>query len=101
MRDHNASHLTDRELYHARRELAASLALSRPCSPILAPIQAQLAAIDTELADRAKHNPTASAVGRCCCGFATSNYEWMACHLIEHPGHREADSYGPWGMEPT
>jgi hypothetical protein len=99
MRDHDASHLPDRELYHVRRELAASLALSRPGSPILAPIHAQLAAIDTELADRAKHNPTASAVGRCSCGFATSNYEWMACHLIEHPGHREADSYGPWGPE--
>jgi hypothetical protein len=42
----------------------------------------------------------ASAVGRCSCGFATSNYQWMTCHLIEHPGHYEADSYGNWGPEP-
>jgi hypothetical protein len=100
MRDHDASHLTDRELDHARRELAASLALSRPGSPIRTPIQAQLTAIDAEMADRAQDNPTASAVGRCSCGLATDDYEWMACHLIEHPGHREAGSYGNWEPEP-
>jgi hypothetical protein len=54
MRDHDASHLTDLELDHARRELTASLALSRPGSLIRAPIQAQLTAIETELADRAQ-----------------------------------------------
>jgi hypothetical protein len=57
MRDHNASHLTDRELNHARRELTASLALSRPGSPIRAPIQAQLTAIEAELAHRATPTP--------------------------------------------
>jgi hypothetical protein len=35
-------------------------------------------------------------MGRCSCGFTTSNYEWMTCHLIEQPGHHEADSYGNW-----
>jgi hypothetical protein len=100
MRDHVASGLTGRELDRARRELAASLALSRPDSPIRVPIQAHLSAIDAELADRAHDDPTASAVGRCSCGFATSNYQWMACHFIEHPGHHEADSYGNWGPEP-
>jgi hypothetical protein len=29
-----------------------------------------------------------------------SNYQWMTCHLIERPGHYEADSYGNWGAEP-
>jgi hypothetical protein len=96
MRDHEASHLTDRELDRAGRELAASLALSRPGSPILAPIQAQLAAINAEVAERAQEAPTASAMGRCSCGFATDDYKWMTCHLIEHPGHHEADSYGNW-----
>jgi hypothetical protein len=100
MRDHVASGLTDRELERARRELAASLALSRPGSPIHAPIQAQLTAIDTALAGRTHDNPTASALGRCSCGFATSNYQWFTCHLIEHHGHYEADSYGNWGPEP-
>ena len=53
MRDYDASHLTDHELGCARRELAASLAVSRPGSPVLMPIQAQLTAIDAELAERA------------------------------------------------
>jgi hypothetical protein len=100
MRNHVASDLTDNQLEHARRELAASLALSRPDSPIRAPIQAQLTAIDAELAERTKDAPTASAVGRCSCGFATSDYQWLACHLIENPGHHEADSYGCWEPEP-
>jgi len=52
MRDHVAGDLTDAELDHARRELAASLALSRPGSAVRAPIQAQLTAIDAELAAR-------------------------------------------------
>jgi hypothetical protein len=34
-------------------ELAASLALARPGSPARAPIQARMATIDTELAERA------------------------------------------------
>ena len=52
MRDHDVSHLTDGELEHARRELAASLALARPDSPVRAPALAQMNAIDTERAGR-------------------------------------------------
>jgi hypothetical protein len=37
---------------HARRELAASLTLARPDSPIRAPIEARMFAIDAELAER-------------------------------------------------
>ena len=54
MRDHVVSCLTDSELEHARRELAASLALSRPGSPIRTPIQARMIAIDAELAERTR-----------------------------------------------
>jgi hypothetical protein len=90
MREHVASDLTDRELEHARRELSASLALSRPGSPVRAPIQAQLSAIDAELAERTQD---ASAVGLCSCGFATDDQQWLACHLIDHPGHRGTDLY--------
>ncbi len=45
------------ELERALRELAASLALARPGSPVRAPIQAHLAAIDAELAARAATRP--------------------------------------------
>ena len=40
-----------------RRELAASLALTRPDSPVRAPILAHLAAIDAELTARAAARP--------------------------------------------
>jgi hypothetical protein len=53
IRCHDVSQLTTAELQHARRELAASLALARPGSPSAAPAQAQMRAIDTELAERA------------------------------------------------
>jgi hypothetical protein len=50
MRDHDVTALTARELEQARRELAASLALARPDSPVRVPILAQMTAIDAELA---------------------------------------------------
>jgi hypothetical protein len=57
MREHDVTALTAAELEAARRELAASLALARPGSPVCAPIQAHLAAIDAELAGRAAARP--------------------------------------------
>ncbi len=51
-RQYDAAGLTAGELERTRRELAASLALARPGSPACAPIQAQMAAIDAELAAR-------------------------------------------------
>jgi hypothetical protein len=51
-RQYDAAGLTEGELERTRRELAASLALTRPGSPARAPIQAQMAAIDAELAAR-------------------------------------------------
>jgi hypothetical protein len=57
MREHDVTALTAAELEAARRELAASLALTRPGSPVCAPIQAHLAAIDAELAGRAAARP--------------------------------------------
>jgi hypothetical protein len=53
MRDHDVSQLTTRELERARRELAASLALARPGSPVRVPILARISAIDTEAVARA------------------------------------------------
>jgi hypothetical protein len=53
IRCHDVSQLTTAELERARRELAASLALARPGSSSAAPAQAQMRAIDAELAERA------------------------------------------------
>ncbi len=57
MREHDVTALTAAELERARRELAASLALTRPVSPARTPILAHLAAIDTELTRRAAQQP--------------------------------------------
>jgi hypothetical protein len=46
MRDHDVSAMTAQEMEHARRELAASLALLRPGSPARVPIENRLRAID-------------------------------------------------------
>ncbi len=51
-RQYDAAGLTVDELERTRRELAASLALTRPGSPARAPMRAQMAAIDAELAAR-------------------------------------------------
>jgi hypothetical protein len=48
----DVSGLTSAELEHARRDLAASLALARPDSPVRVPILTHMTAIDTELAGR-------------------------------------------------
>jgi hypothetical protein len=50
MRDHDVSELTAGELERARRDLQVSLALAWPGSPVRAPIEAQMNAIDAELA---------------------------------------------------
>jgi hypothetical protein len=52
MREHDVSALTSSESERARRELAASLALTRPGSPARVPILARMRAIDAELAGR-------------------------------------------------
>jgi hypothetical protein len=64
MREHDVTALTAAELKAARRELAASLALARPGSPVRTPIQARMTAIDTELAGRAAARRTGSPGSR-------------------------------------
>ena len=53
----DVSGLTSGELARTRRELAASLALARPGSPVRGPIRAHMTAIDTELAGRDARQP--------------------------------------------
>ena len=81
MRSHDVSELTGGELDRARRDLAASLALARPDSPIRAPIEARMSAIDAELAER--------MVRLCSCGFATDDHGWFDGHLWDYPAHSE------------
>jgi hypothetical protein len=52
VREHDVTTLTATKLNRARRELAVSLALARPGSPVRAPILARISAIDAELAGR-------------------------------------------------
>jgi len=56
-RPHDASTLTSPELERIRRQLAASLALTRPGSPAQVPILAHLRAIDAERARRSAPQP--------------------------------------------
>jgi hypothetical protein len=83
MRNHNVAGLTDAELDRARRELAASLALARPDSPVRVPILSHMSAIDTEL--------TCRRVRMCGCGLATDDAAMMDGHLFEYPAHEERD----------
>jgi hypothetical protein len=85
VRDHDVSRLTASELERARRELAAGLALSRPDSPIRAPILSHMSAIDRELAERS----TSATLRLCSCGFATDDGPWFDGHLFDYPGHSE------------
>ncbi len=60
VREHDMTAPTLAELQRARRELVASLALARPGSQVCVPIQAQLSAIDAELARRVTTRPDES-----------------------------------------
>ena len=53
-RYHDVSQLSTAELERAKRELQANLGLITPHSPAHMPIQAQMQAIDRELAERAE-----------------------------------------------
>ncbi|SRR6266567_3356501 len=52
VRDYDVRGMPAGELDRTRRELAASLALARPGSPIRVPLEAHISAIDAELAER-------------------------------------------------
>ena len=60
VREPDVTALTLAEQERVRRELAASLALARPGSPICVPIQAEVTAMDAELARRVAMLPDES-----------------------------------------
>lgn len=86
MRDYSVRGIPAGDLDRTRRELAASLALARPGSPIRVPIEAHMSAIDAELAERAS-----APLRMCSCGMATTDGAWFTGHLWESPGHAERD----------
>jgi hypothetical protein len=54
-RPRDVSGLTAAQLERARRDLEVSLALAFPGSPVRVTMQAEMAAIDSELAERGGH----------------------------------------------
>jgi len=83
MRAHDVSVLSAQALSDACRELAVSVSLSHPNSPLQLPLARQLAAVDAEIVGR--------NLRICGCGMATSDDEWMDGHLFEEPDHEERD----------
>lgn len=84
-RPHDVSGLTAAELERTRRDLQASLALTRRGSAACVPILAHLSAIETELTRRL----TGSTLALCSCGFATDDRAWFDGHLFQNPSHHE------------
>ena len=85
-RVHDVSALSAAELERARRELAASLALARPGSPVRVPIKASLSAVDAELATQT------AGIRFCSCGYGADNPIRFAAHLENNPAHRSGMS---------
>lgn len=82
VREYSVQGIPADDLQRTRRELAVSLALSRPGSPVRVPIAAQMSAIDDELAER-----TGTRV--CSCGYGADNPVRFGAHLENNPGHQE------------
>jgi len=88
MRDYSVRGLSAGELERARRELAASLALSR--SGALSAVTAgQLGAVEAELAARKDESPT--GILFCGCGYGTDNPVRFDAHLGNNPDHEPYD----------
>ena len=88
-REPHVGHMPLDELERARRELAASLALSQP-GALSAVTAAQLGAIERELTARlGEHSSTGILL--CSCGYGTDNPIRLAAHLDNNPDHEPYD----------
>ena len=95
-RDHDVSGLTAAELERTRRELSASLALSRPGAVSAEVAAASLSAVEAELAgrDRAARRiagQRATGIRLCSCGFGSDSDIRFGTHLGNNRSHRELD----------
>jgi hypothetical protein len=88
-REPYVGHMPLGELERARRELAASLALSQP-GALSAVTAAQLGAVERELTARqGEHRPAGTSL--CSCGYGTDNPVRFGAHLANNPDHEPYD----------
>lgn len=88
-REPGVGHMPLEELERARRELAASLALSRSGALSIV-TAAHLAAVDRELTARQhEHRPAGGLL--CSCGYGTDNPIRFDAHLAGNPDHEPYD----------
>jgi hypothetical protein len=94
IRDHHVSQLTTAELERAKRDLHTNLGLITPGSPMHAPIQAHMRAINAELAERAekqKANGSAAVFTGGCDPLTALSNEYGADWKVWKPGRYVAD----------
>jgi hypothetical protein len=88
-REPDVSRQPPAELERARRDLAASLALSPP-GALSAVTAAQLSAVERALAAR-QHEHSSTGILLCSCHYGTDNPLRFAGHLDANPGHEPYD----------
>jgi hypothetical protein len=95
-REPEFGHMADTELERARRELAASMALSRPGAVSAGLAAVQLGAVEAEIAERERQSRRiagqhATGIRLCSCGFASDSDIRFGTHLTNNRSHREQD----------
>ena len=91
IRDHDVSQITTAELEHAKRELQANLGMITSQSPAHMPIQAQIRAIHSELAESAQSQKVTGSSRAC--GFGYTVFEIDA--FAEADARLERDRRSP------
>jgi hypothetical protein len=88
--------MDDTELQRARRELAASMALSRSGTVSAGLAAVQLSAVEAEIAERDRAarriaGQHATGIRLCSCGFGSDSDIRFSTHLRNNRSHREHD----------
>jgi hypothetical protein len=87
-REPDVGHMPLDDLERARRELAASLALSRP-GALSAVTALHLGAVEAELSGRQRESATGALL--CSCGYGTDNPIRLDAHLANNSDHEPYD----------
>jgi len=95
-REHDVSGMTAAELERTRRELSASMVLSRSGAISAEVAAAQLSAVEAELAERDRAarriaGQRATGIRLCSCGFGSDSDIRFGTHLRNNRSHREQD----------
>ena len=95
-REPEVGHMADTELERARRELSASMALSRSGAVSAGLAAIQLSAIEAEIAERERKarriaSQHATGIRLCSCGFGSDSDMRFGTHLRNNRSHRELD----------